>query len=405
MSKLHSWKPTVLACYCGYITQAISINLLPLLFAIVHKEFEISLTELGMLPTATFVVQILIDLVSARIGDRLRYRFGAVSAHVLTTVGLISLSVLPFCMRNAYTGIFISTLIMSAGGGLIEVLISPIVDNIPSKEKSGTMTLLHSFYCWGSLGVVLLTTAFFAFFGQSNWRWLPGLWAIFPLLTAILFTAVRMPEQPEAAAAKNEHTLRYMFRRPSFWVMMVLMLCAGGSEMAIAQWASLFAEVGLGVPKAVGDLLGPCGFALLMGSSRVFFGLHAGKYNLQRALTICSFSCAAGFALVVFSPWSLLSLIGVGVCGLSVGLLWPGVYSLSSAAFPKGGTAMFALLAMCGDIGCATGAGLVGAVSDSLQTTGTPILTALKIGILIAALFPLGTAIGVLMLRYKKQLK
>lgn len=398
----HSYRATLIACFLGYVTQAIAINFLPLLFATFQREFAVSLEELGLLVTVSFLVQMTVDLIASRFGDRLGYRFGSVAAQAMAVLGLVSLSVLPYWLPNPYVGLMIGTVLMAIGGGLIEVLISPIVDAFPGENPPGIMSLLHSFFSWGFLAVVLLSTAYFAACGVEQWRWLPLLWAIPPFVTGMLFCIVPLPE-PKLEEGGNKTVLRRLFASPSFWLMMLLMLCAGSAEIAASQWASLFAEVGLGVPKAVGDLLGPCGFALLMALSRVYYACGRRAKDMTRSLSVCSLGCVIGYLLIVLSPWSLLSLGGFCLCGLSVGLMWPGVLSLGAKAFPLGGTAMFSLLALCGDIGCSIGPGLVGGISNALQRAGESTLIALKWGIAAAMLFPLVMFVAVRVLRRKSR--
>lgn len=397
-----SYRATLIACFLGYVTQAIAINFLPLLFATFQREFAVSLEKLGLLVTTSFLVQMTVDLLASRFGDKLGYRAGSIAAQAAAVLGLVALSVLPYCLPDPYVGLMIGTVLMAIGGGLIEVLISPIVDAFPGEGKPGIMSLLHSFFSWGFLAVVLLSTVYFTVCGIENWRWLPLLWAIPPFVTGVLFCFVPIPD-PKTEEGGNKSVLRRLFTGPSFWLMMLMMLCAGSAEIAASQWASLFAEVGLGVPKAMGDLLGPCGFALLMALSRVYFAGGQRAKNMTRSLTACGVGCVGGYLLIVFSPWPILSLAGFGVCGFSVGLMWPGVLSLGAKAFPTGGTAMFSLLALCGDIGCSIGPGMVGAISNALQRVGEPTLVALKWGLAAATVFPLMMVIAVRVLRRKSR--
>lgn len=394
----HSYRATLVACFLGYVTQAIAINLLPLLFVTFQREFQVSLEKLGLLITMSFIVQIAVDLLASRYGDKLGYRVGSIASQVAAVVGLVSLSVLPYWLPNPYVGLMIGTVFMAIGGGLVEVLVSPIVDALPDGGKPGIMSLLHSFFSWGLLAVVLLSTVFFAVFGIENWRWLPVIWAVPPFVTGVLFCLVPLPN-PKTEEGGNKAVLKRLFSAPSFWLMLLLMLCAGSSEVAVCQWASLFAESGLGVPKAMGDLIGPCGFALLMGLCRVYFAGGQRAKNLNRSLTMCGVVCVVGYALVVLSPWPLVSLLGFALCGFGVGLMWPGVLSLCSKSFPMGGTAMFSLLALCGDVGCSIGPGLVGSISNALEANAMPMLNALKWGIGTATVFPIILVVTLLVLQ------
>lgn len=379
------YKRTLYASYIGYITQAIVNNLAPLLFVIFQKEFSLSVAQIGFLVTFNFSVQILTDFLSAGFVERIGYKPCIVTAHVLSAVGLVCLSILPVILPDAYTGLLISIAIYAVGGGLLEVLVSPIVEALPTEGKSAHMSLLHSFYCWGHALVVILSTVFFQIAGTVAWRLLPLLWALVPAANTVLFACSPVlsyqAEQGGAPAGK-------LSRMKVFWLLVVLMICSGASEQAMSQWSSYFAETGLQVSKTMGDLLGPCMFAVLMGASRWFYGIKGEKIPLDRFIIFSSLLCIASYLITVFSPVPVISLIGCGLCGLSVGIMWPGVFSLSTRYCAQGGTAMFAFLALAGDVGCASGPSVVGVVSQLSDGR-------IKAGLLAAILFPLVLAVGI----------
>jgi MFS family permease len=403
----YTYKHTLYASYLGYITQAIINNLSPLLFVTFQREFQISLEQIGLLISLNFGVQIIVDLAAVRYVDMIGYRISAVMAHIVSTAGLFCLGVLPGVMHNPYMGLIIAVVLNSIGGGIIEVLISPIVESLPGDEKASAMSLLHSFYCWGHVAVVILSTLYFRIGGLNRWYYLPLLWALIPFFNALLFMRVPLRTLVE----KHEQIpLRKLFTSKVFFVLFALMLCAGASEQAMSQWSSLFAEIGLGVSKTMGDLLGPCAFALLMGISRGLYGWKGSRLDLRKTLIISSICCAISYLLAVFSPFVLLSLIGCALVGLFVGIMWPGILSLSSETYPQGGTAMFAILAVAGDLGCSSGPGIVGLVSNGVQNANVMFLSdwfpansmtevGLKAGLLLAVVFPVIMAIGVTMLR------
>ena len=385
------YKHTRTACYLGYITQAIVNNLAPLLFVTFQKQFSISLDKIGLLISVNFAMQMLIDALAAKFVDKIGYRTCIVGAHIFCTVGLAGMGIFPFVFPSAYAGLIAAVLINAVGGGLIEVLVSPIVESLPGDEKASAMSLLHSFYCWGHVSVVLLSTVFFVSIGTEHWTILSVLWALVPLFNTFLFLNVPLNTIHSEEASLP---IRKLFSMKLFWVFLLLMICAGASEQAMSQWTSLFAESGLQVSKTMGDLLGPCAFAVLMGVSRAFYGKFGAKLNLKRFIAGSGVLCIASYLLAAFSPMPLLSLVGCALCGLSVGILWPGTFSLSSAYCPQGGTALFALLALGGDVGCAAGPGLVGWVSslaDGELKWGLtaalvfPILLLLLIGVLVRA--------------------
>jgi MFS family permease len=381
---IFSYRHTLFASYFGYITQAIVNNLSPLLFLTFQRQFALSLSSLAVLVSLNFAVQLLIDMMAVRYIDRIGYRRAALGASVFCTLGLVSLGVLPFVLPEPYPGLVIAVVINAIGGGLLEVIISPIVEALPNENKTAAMSLLHSFYCWGYVGVILLSTLYFNTIGIENWRYLPILWALIPLGNVFLFSVV--PVRTLIGEHETPVPLRTLFTKRTFLLFFLIMICAGASEQAMSQWASFFAEAGLEVSKTTGDLLGPCAFAVLMGVSRVFFGIKQEAIKLTRVLMGAGLLCVLSYLLAVFSPFPLLSLAGCAVCGLSVGIMWPGTFSLASRIFPRGGTAMFALLALAGDAGCASGPGLVGLVMNA---------TTLKTGLLLAIIFPLALFCGI----------
>ncbi len=403
-----TYRHTLYASYLGYVTQAIVNNLAPLLFLTFQRELGLSLTEIALLISLNFMVQIAVDLLASAFADRVGYRAVAAAAHVFCFIGLAAMGLLPRLMGSPFAGLVTAVCINAVGGGLIEVIISPIVQSLPGEQKESAMSLLHSFYCWGHVAVVLLSTAFFLVFGLSHWPWLTALWALLPLFNFFLFLKVPLrtlnDDQPESHGAAKRISL------PVMLLFLLLMVCAGASEQAMSQWASLFAEAGLRISKTMGDLLGPCLFAALMGFSRLIYGLSGNRLNLYAAMMASGGLCIAGYLLAVFSPIPLLALLGCGLCGFSVGLMWPGTFSLAAKRFPAGGTAMFAWLALAGDLGCSLGPGLVGIISGGVQREGGSLLAGilpaidatqlgLKTGLFVAILFPVVLAVGIYLLK------
>lgn len=385
-----TYKHTKYASYIGYITQAIVNNLMPLLFVSFQREFSLSLDKISLLITVNFGVQIVTDLVAAKYIDKIGYRAAAIAAHILAVIGLTGMAYLPFVVPP-FAGLCICSAVNAVGGGLTEVIISPIIEALPGDEKESAMSLLHSFYCWGQVLVVLVSTLYFVTAGISAWRFLPLIWAAVPLFNVFFFMKVPLRTLNE----DGENTpLSKLFRVKIFWLFLVLMLCAGASELAMSQWASLFAEKGLKVSKTMGDLLGPCAFAVLMGTARTFYGLKGAKMNLKKTIAVSGVLCILSYMLAVFAPHPVLSLAGCALCGLSVGIMWPGTFSIAAKCYPAGGTGMFAILALAGDLGCSAGPTLAGFVADG---TGD-----LKKGLLTAAVFPVIMVIGILMLNAKK---
>ncbi len=385
-----NYKPTLRSCYLGYITQAVVNCLLPLLFIIFQTDYGVSFERLGRLIFLNFFTQLVVDLISVKLVEQISCRALMVSAHALGVVGLWTLAFLPGVLPDPYVGLSIAVVLQGIGGGLLEVLVSPVVESIPGDDKAGAMSLLHSFYCWGQMGVVLLTTLFLQIFGRPVWWILPLVWSMIPL--ANLFCFLKVPLRP-IAAGENGSSLRKLFRQGYFWIVLILMLCAGAGEGVMSLWSSLFAEKGLGVSKVLGDLLGPCMFALFMGLGRLGFGLKGAKIRLENALMASAGLCIVCYLVAVISPWPVLSLAACGLCGLSVSLMWPGAFSLAARDFPAGGAQMFAIMALSGDMGCAMGPWVSGLISDFVTgiNAGNPAADqiGLKWGILFGVLFPI----------------
>lgn len=385
----YTYKQTLRACYLGYITQAIVVNLAPLLFVIFQDQYHISFEMIGRLILINFGTQIVADILSVKYIDRMGYRKAAVLAHVFCSIGLVSLGVLPLIMPTPYMGLVMAVMIYAIGGGIIEVLVSPIVEFLPGDEKASAMSLLHSFYCWGQVGVVLITTLLLKVVGSSYWFVLPILWALIPLYNIKNFLKVPIIEPHEDAPTMS---IGQLLSTRGFVIALLLMLCAGASEITMSQWSSLFAEKGLQVPKVVGDLLGPCLFAVLMGIGRSIYGIWGHKINLNRALMASGILCVICYGVTIFVQNPFISLLGCAVTGLSVSLMWPGTFSLTSAAYPMGGTAMFGMLAIFGDMGAALGPWIAGVVSDVTQL-------GLQAGLLVAIVFPILLVLGIWLLK------
>lgn len=395
MDNKKKYKKTLQACYLGFVTQAICANFAPLLFITFHKSYGITFSRLALISTVFFFTQLLVDLVCAKIVDYIGYRTCVVAAEVTSGLGLLGLGFLPEIMPTPFSGIIVSVIIYAIGSGLTEVLVSPIVEACPFENKEATMSLLHSFYCWGSVGVILESTAFFAIFGIDSWRILAIIWSIIPLYNIYNFVTCPIEQLVEDGESMS---MGQLFKTRLFWLFIILMVCAGSSEIAMAQWASAFAESALHVSKTVGDLAGPCGFAIFMGISRTLYGKYGEKVDLTVYMAGSGIMCLICYLVAGLSAAPILGLIGCALCGFTVGIMWPGSISISSRVLPKGGTAMFALLALAGDLGGALGPAIIGNVS---QRAGEN----LQAGVLAGIGFPIVLVICVLAVRkkYKQQ--
>ena len=375
----NSCQRTIYACYAGYVVQAVVNNFVPLLFVMFERSYQIPLSRITLLITVNFCIQLGVDLLSTWFLDRIGYRAAILLSHAFSAAGLVLLTILPDVFLDPAAGLTAAVAVYALGGGLLEVLISPIMESCPTDNKERYMSLLHSFYCWGHMAVVLLSTAFFAVFGIEKWKIMALLWARVPLANGIFFAS--SPLYPIQSGETGALPLRELCRKKLFWVFMLMMLCAGAAEQAVSQWSSAFAEQGLGVSKTVGDLAGPMAFAAAMGISRALFGRYGGKLDLGRYMQASALLCIAAYGCIVFVPSPVLSLIGCAVTGFSVGIFWPGTFSRAAASIRDGGTAMFALLALAGDLGCAGGPTLAGLVSSACGGS-------LRAGILAALIFP-----------------
>lgn len=388
MKKIN-YKHTMSACFIGYMVQAIVCNYAPLLFVSWEQEFNISLTQLTSVVTLTFFTQIVVDLLSAKFADKIGYKKCLFLAHFTSSIGFLLLAILPYAMQNKFAAIIISVATYSIGSGLLEVLVSPVVETCPTDNKAGAMSLLHSFYCWGTVGVIAVSTVFFSVFGRENWRILAVIWAVFALLNGIFFCFVPIVEPEDEKPVKKSPPL---FKNKIFVIAIILMICSGAAELAMSQWVSTFAETALNVSKTIGDLAGPMAFAVLMGTGRILFSSLSKKIKTEKYLIASSVLCIFSYLLACLSPHPVLSLIGCALCGLSVSAMWPGTISISTKALPNISTAMFAFLAVAGDLGCTSGPTLIGWVTDALGGN-------LKNGLLFSIVFPVMMIIAIISLK------
>ena len=390
-----NYRKTLKASYLGFITQAITANFAPLLFLRFHTAYSIPLGQIALIPTAFFLTQLLVDVFCAKFVDSIGYRRSVVVSEIASGLGLAGLAVIPDLFGDPFLGIMLCVIVYAIGSGLIEVLVSPIVEACPFEHKDAVMSMLHSFYCWGSVGVILCSTLFFAAFGIEQWKWLAVLWALIPLYNIWNFATCPIERLTEDGRGMK---IGELFRTPLFWAAIVLMVCAGASELSMAQWASAFAEAALGFSKTAGDLAGPCMFAVTMGISRVIYGKYGSRLNLSRFMIGSGILCLGCYLLAGLSSLPALGLLGCVLCGFSVGIMWPGTISIISPRLPRGGTAMFALLAMAGDLGGAFGPSLVGAVTQSAGDN-------LQSGMLMGSVFPLVLVAVLFLLERKTQRK
>ncbi len=384
---LKNFKLTRFGCYICFIIQAIIINFPPVLFLIFSNSYSIPLSKITLLVIINFVCQFVMDSLSALFSSKLNYRVMVLTANVFSTAGLILLGILPDILPDPYIGLVIATLICAIGSGLIEVMGNPIMQSCPKEKEGFSMGLLHSFYAWGHLGTILVSTFFLLTFGEESWRIMSFIWALVPTANIVIFLFAPI-EQPSPEMEKTS-SLSSLAKTEMFWLFIFLMLLAGACEQGIAQWASAFAETALlttAIPKEsvklIGDLLGPCFFALTMAISRMVYPKICERLDLRKTMILSSSLCAVCYISAGLSQDPFIALIGCGICGLSVGIMWPGTLDLAAKSCTFVGTALFAMLSLAGDVGCTTGPALVGFAADALGGD-------LKTGLLLGAILPI----------------
>ncbi len=391
MTKQKNYKKTLIACYLGFVTQAISANFTPLLFLTFKSTYGITLEKIALIPLVFYLTQLLIDLAGTKYADKIGYRTCVVASQVLSAVGLVLMAILPEVLPVPFVGVLISVVLYAIGSGLIEVLVSPIVEACPFENKDGMMSLLHSFYCWGAMGVILGSTFFFAVFGLANWKILTFIWALVPLYNT--FNFINCPIERLIEDGKSMG-INKLLKTPLFWLMIMLMVCSGATEATMTQWASAFTEAAIGISKTIGDIAGPCLFAMFMGITRMLYGKFSEKLDLNKVMLVCAIVSVACYLLASLSALPILGLAGCALCGLAVGIMWPGSICISSQKFPRGGTAMFAFLALAGDLGAAVSPTMVGSLSEMAGGN-------LKTGLLAATIFPAALVCGLIILKIK----
>lgn len=402
---MSDYRLTIRCCYLGMFVQAIVINLAPILFIPFKEQLGLTFEQLGRLILINFVTQVAFDLIAGATVTRLGVRRMVVAAHILVTLGLWLFAWLPGRLTSPYAGLVIGTIVFSMGGGVLELLLSPIINAVPSERKAADMSLLHSFYAWGQMTVILLTALAVFVLPAGPWRWVAPFWSIVPALGAWGFSRAPIPPFVEE---EKRHRLRELLRVPAFLAAMLGLALAGASEIAISQWISAFAEKALRFPKLLGDLGGVCLFAAALGVGRTWYGLYGHKVCIRTRMIGGALLATVMYVLASLSPWPWVSLLACVMSGLAVSLFWPGLLSLTAVRFPLAGASMFAVLCAAGDMGCALAPWAVGLCADRVTALGlgggmgwTPEAFGLRMGLLAGALFPFGLLLVLIGLRQK----
>lgn len=383
---------TKITCYIGYVVQAVINNFLPILFIVFQDIYGLGYEKLARLIAVNFITQIITDFLTPKIVNKIGYRKAIILCQAAATTGLLMLGILPRFVSNVYPVIIFSIIVYAFGSGLIEVLFSPVIEHLPIDNKSGNMSLLHSFYCWGQAFTIIVTTALVSFFGYKGWANIPLVWAVLPFIDMLLFIKAPIVEPKED---EKEQGFKELFKNRKFKLYMLMMLCAGASEIAMAEWASMFAQQSLGVSKVIGDLTGPCLFAIFMGLGRIWYAAVSNKISFTKAIIVLNSICAVCYLGVAFCKISVLALVFCAVCGFTVSISWPGIYSLGAETFPKGNAVMYSTFALCGDMGCCLGPWVLGFVAEFFG---------LNAGFAVATVFPI-TMVATALLVNKKDCK
>lgn len=410
-NKSVSYKSTTMACYIGYFAQAIVINLAPILFIPLREQFGLSYSQLGSLIFINFVTQLIVDIAFSKSVDKHGFRLFAISGHILCAIGLATFAILPNVLSsNSYLALLIGTLIFSAGGGLLELLISPIIDAIPTDDKATAMSLLHSFYAWGQVTFIIVTTIFLFIFGKDKWPIIVLVWAMVPLVNSFIFSKVPLAQKLHESQVMK---VRALIKNPIFIIAFFSIMLGAASEVTMNQWASTFMEKGLMLPKVIGDTAGMCMFAVMLGIGRAIYGVYGSRFNVNKVMIYGSMGAVVCYVVVALSPYNSLSIIACAMCGIFVSLLWPGTLVVASEKLPLAGASMFALLAAAGDLGAAAGPAITGAITDFASSNIAPAFTTLnmapeqlglRIGLIIAAIFPvLATISFTILMKYRSK--
>ena len=392
---MQSYKSTIAACYIGSFVQAIIVNTTPILFIPLREQFGLTFQQMGLLVLINFISQVGCDILFSNAIDKYGFRRFVVAAHGLAVVGLVLFAASPLLFDRPFAGFVTATIIFSGSGGLLELLLSPIVNAIPTDEKAGAMSVLHSFYSWGQAAVILLTTVLLFVFGRAWWQWIILIWTLVPLFN--FFFLMRVPFAPNVPEEQRQGMDKILLK-PFFIAALATILCGAAAELCISQWASAYLEEAMRLPKVVGDVGGVCLFAVMMGVGRLFYGMYGKKINVSLMMLIGTVGAAACYITVALSGTAVLSLLACGLCGLCVSLLWPGTLVVASEHYPLAGAWMFAILA-AGDIGASAGPWLMGVVAEQahrlpflsgLLTQGmSPDQLGLRAAMLVSALFPI----------------
>lgn len=394
-----SYQLTTISCFVGIFCQAVSSNITAILFIPLMTLYGLSYVHLGLLVGINFTTQVLVDIIASRLVDRYGFRVFVLPSDILAVIGLVLFGLTPVLFDNILTGLVFSTIIFSASCGLQEVMLSPIVNAIPHNDKGPAMALMHSFYAWGQVATIIITTLFLFFFGIENWQVIVFLWALVPLVNFFMFLAAPFP----GVIHENQRmTMRDLILKPFYLVALLAIMGGAATELVMNQWSSTFSEKVLELPKVTGDILGMCGFAVFLGLGRVLYGRYGSKINMNNVLVGSAAAAVVCYIAVAISPLPAISLAACAVCGLAASLLWPGTLVITAEKYPLAGAWIFAILAAAGDIGAASGPFAAGVITDltrqmpsilqfaaSLQLL--PDQFAIRIAILLSAIFPLFT--------------
>lgn len=373
------------ACYMTNISMAVVCNLPPLLFLTFRSLYGISYSLLGLLVLVNFCTQLGIDLAFSFFSRRFNIPLAVKLTPALTVAGLFLYAVWPWLFPDSvYVGLVVGTVLFSVAAGLAEVLISPVIAALPSKDPDRAMSGLHSAYAWGAVGVVLLGTVLLLVFGMTNWPWLVLLFALVPLTGFVLYMGQTIP--PLQTEEQAGGALR-LLRQPGLWLCVLCIFCGGAAEVTMAQWASSYLEQALGISKVWGDVFGVALFSVTLGLGRTLYAKRG--RHIARVLTLGAAGAAVCYLTAAVCDQPLVGLAACAFTGLCVSMLWPGSLVVATDRFPTGGVFIYAMMAAGGDLGASVGPQLVGVITDLTLAAGGSEQQGLKLALLGGMLFPL----------------
>ena len=386
-----NYKITKYTCYLFYVLQGTLLNLTPLLFVPLMEQYGLSYMKLGALASVNFATQLIVDIVLSKLTDKHRYRISLRLSASAAFIGYMIFAWAPGRLGDPYTWLLIGTVVYSIGAGLMEITISPLIHALPDKAKGKSMAILHSFYAWGVVLTVIVSTSVLAIIGRDKWNFIVTGWLIVPVIGFILSCIMPVPKPESGENERTAGSFRILIK-PAFILFLAMIFFGSCAEAVMTQWSSAFLERAVGLDKLIGDIAGMSMFALMLGLCRMASAALDKKISLSTYMMLGTIGAVICYIIVSVSNVAAVSLIFCALTGFMVGMLWPGTLVLAADAFPKAGAWLFAYLAVAGDLGGVFGPWITGAIADR---------SGLNAGLGAAAIFPV---IGLIcMIIYKRR--